>query len=151
MGFNYISGKKEAQVKIPMAAPGAGPACEQDFVVSFFVPFADQANPTPGGDASPDVYIEDRAAMDTVYVDSYGGWSSESSVISNAQKLAEALKKAGKAFDDGEFYYAGYDSPFRILRRHNEVWFRARPARRPRPRSASPPPRPPLPETALFK
>ena len=107
--------------------PGAGPACEQDFVVSFFVPFADQANPTPGGDASPDVYIEDRAAMDTVYVASYGGWSSESSVISNAQKLAEALKKAGKAFDDGEFYYAGYDSPFRILRRHNEVWFRAAP------------------------
>merc|ERR1712094_75283 len=83
--FNYISGKKEAQGKIPRAAPvtaritpGAGPACEQDFVVSFFVPFADQANPTPGGDASPDVYIEDRAAMDTVYVASYGGWSSES-------------------------------------------------------------------------
>ena len=133
-GSPRAQGKNEAQVKIPMAAPvtaritpGAGPACEQDFVVSFFVPFADQANPTPGGDASPDVYIEDRAAMDTVYVASYGGWSSESSVISNAQKLAEALKKAGKAFDDSEFYYAGYDSPFRILRRHNEVWFRAAP------------------------
>merc|ERR1711869_161154 len=101
--FNYISGKNEAQVKIPMAAPvtaritpGAGPACEQDFVVSFFVPFADQANPTPGGDASPDVYIEDRAAMDTVYVASYGGRSSESSVISNAQSSRRRSRRLGR-------------------------------------------------------
>merc|ERR1711924_578168 len=78
-GQNPHGGPRPARI-----TPGAGPACEQDFVVSFFVPFADQANPTPGGDASPDVYIEDRAAMDTVYVASYGGWSSESSVISNA-------------------------------------------------------------------
>ena len=123
-------GENEAQAKIPMAAPvtvrikpGAGPACEQDFVVSFFVPFADQASPTPA--TSPDIYIEEREQMDTVYVASYGGWSREDDVISNAKKLADALQKAGMAFDDSEFFYAGYDSPFRILRRHNEVWFRA--------------------------
>ena len=34
------------------------------------------------------------------------------------------LQKAGKTdFLTDHYYIAGYDSPFRILNRHNEVWF----------------------------
>ena len=44
--FKYISGSNEGKTKIDMTSPvtvqtspGQGPACESDFMVSFFLPY----------------------------------------------------------------------------------------------------------------
>lgn len=61
-----------AEVKVEMTAPvtchvnpGAGPACESQFTVSFYIPEEHQANPPEPSDA--EVFIEDRKEL-TVYV-----------------------------------------------------------------------------------
>merc|ERR1711871_711563 len=62
--FSYISGANENEEKIPMTAPvrvrlipAAGPTCENDFIISFFVPFEFQeSTPKPTEDG---VFLED--------------------------------------------------------------------------------------------
>jgi len=34
----------------------------------------------------------------------------------------QALDAQGVEFDDTHFFFAGYDPPFRLRDRHNEVW-----------------------------
>ncbi len=37
-------------------------------------------------------------------------------------KLIESLKRDGMKFKEAPFYRAGYDSPFKLTNRRNEVW-----------------------------
>ena len=63
--FNYIDGENAAGVKIDMTAPvtrfikpGAGPNCESEFTMGFYIPEMYQNVPIePTGEG---VYIEDR-------------------------------------------------------------------------------------------
>ena len=57
---------------------------------------------------------------------SFGGFSNQDKNIAHAKELGEALKKDKKAFEDSYFYTAGYDAPFKLFKRHNEVWFLAK-------------------------
>ncbi|ROT72787.1 hypothetical protein C7M84_008832 [Penaeus vannamei] len=113
--FNYIDGQNDAAMKIDMTAPvttlvipGEGPNCENNFTMSFYVPAAHQDNPpTP---TNPDVYIEERPELHD--------W------IVNAAQLHDDLVAAGEEGVDFQTYYTvGYDSPFVIIGRNNEVWF----------------------------
>jgi len=125
--FQYISGANEAKAKIAMTAPvlnyitpGAGPFCEDHFNISFFVPFDFQGKaPAP---TSPDVYSVTHEPM-KVYVTSFGGYADVDKLRSAAATLAGNLATYNVDFDQEHFYYAGYDSPFRVLDRHNEVWY----------------------------
>ncbi|KXZ51079.1 hypothetical protein GPECTOR_14g63 [Gonium pectorale] len=127
--FGYISGANEEGVRIPMTAPvrvemtpGQGPFCEDHFKVSFFVPLDQQdAPPTP---TSADVYI-DPAPAAAFYVMSYGGRTHEREIIDKATQLLGILDEQGLPYNFSSFFHAGYDSPFRIFNRHNEVWVRA--------------------------
>ena len=59
----------------------------------------------------------------TLYVcRSFGGFAHESDYVTNARELADALPASAK-YDKSYFYSAGYDSPFALFNRHNEVWF----------------------------
>ena len=63
--FDYIDGQNEAGIKIDMTAPvsifikpGAGPNCESEFTMGFYIPEIYQTIPiAPTGEG---VYIEDR-------------------------------------------------------------------------------------------
>lgn len=124
--FSYISGANQDSTKIPMTAPvrvrlipAAGPTCENDFIISFFVPFEFQdATPKPTEDG---VFLEAQEPF-VVYSKSYGGFSSESSVIANAAGLGAALVDAGVGIEQDFYFSAAYDPPFRLFHRHNEVW-----------------------------
>ncbi|EMP37421.1 Heme-binding protein 2 [Chelonia mydas] len=124
--FDYIQGKNEKGMKIEMTAPvtchvepGAGPFCESTITVSFYIPSDHQADPPKPSES--DSFIENRPEM-TVFVRSFGGYSSATKNQEELLTLAENLKRDGKVFDEKVYYTAGYDSPFKLLNRHNEVW-----------------------------
>jgi len=127
--FDYISGENDAGVKIDMTAPvsnrvipGQGPTCESNFTISFYVPSQYQdATPTP---TNPDIFITGHPER-RVYVRSFGGRASQEDWIENAAKLGMDLTKAGLNYDASYFYTAGYNGPYTMFNRHNEVWFMA--------------------------
>jgi hypothetical protein len=120
-----------AGVTIPMTAPvtvavtpGPGPNCGSDFTVSFFVPPSGAASPP--APTSPALFVRSAPSVD-VYVSTFGGWADEKEVIAHASTLAAALTAAGVSVPPASpFTTAGYDSPFRLLERHNEIWIAAR-------------------------
>ena len=52
----------------------------------------------------------------------YGGFSNEQVKRENLLKLMESLKRDAVSFQDQPYYTAGYDSPFKLTNRRNEVW-----------------------------
>ena len=52
----------------------------------------------------------------------YGGFSREETVREEHLKLAESLRRDGVPFREEPYYRAGYDSPFKLTNRRNEVW-----------------------------
>ena len=53
---------------------------------------------------------------------SFGGFASKDTFIQEAAKLAQSLPASASYHTD--FYLtAGYDAPFKVFNRHNEVWF----------------------------
>ncbi|XP_070782102.1 heme-binding protein 2 [Enoplosus armatus] len=124
--FSYIQGNNHNKVKVDMTAPvtcrvdpGAGPACESQFTVSFFIPEEHQDNPPEPSD--PEVFVEYRKEF-TAYVRTYGGFSKENLKREELVKLLESLQRDGVPYVDKPFYAAGYDSPFKLTNRRNEVW-----------------------------
>ena len=128
--FHYIGGDNELGTKIDMTAPvtsrivpGQGPVCESNFTISFYVPTKYQSDPPKG--TSPDVFTESREAM-TVYVKSFKGYAKSDDILKKAVELEQELSADGKEYEMDYIFYAGYDSPFRIFNRHNEVWIVAK-------------------------
>jgi hypothetical protein len=132
--FDYISGANDAGKAVDMTAPvlnhvlpGSGPNCNTTFKISFFVPFQFQPpNSPPPKPTNPDVFTETIPAM-KVAVRSFGGQSKADAIITEAALLEEEVQKDGPELEkdpkEGEsWWYAGYDPPFRLTNRHNEVW-----------------------------
>ncbi|XP_006139423.1 heme-binding protein 2-like [Pelodiscus sinensis] len=120
--FHYIQGKNEREVKIEMTVPVTclvKTGCT-DFKVSFFVPFEYQDSPPQP--TEPGVFIEERKG-EAIFVRSFGGFASPEKYAEEAQALSRILKKAGQSFHEDFYYTAGYDSPFKLFNRHNEVWY----------------------------
>merc|ERR1711871_215081 len=124
--FKYISGDNELKQKIEMTVPvlasvipGQGPFCEENFTYHFYLPKKFQSNPPKPSD--PRVTNVALPALDVAVI-SYPGWSNEKAVIENGRELFQELKAAKVPYDAEMFYTAGYDSPFRLTDRHNEVW-----------------------------
>ncbi|XP_054424929.1 heme-binding protein 2 [Pteronotus mesoamericanus] len=123
---SYIQGKNEKEMKIKMTAPvmsyvepGSGPFSESTVTISLYVPSEQQSDPPRPSES--DVFIEDRAEM-TVFVRSFDGFSSAQKNQEQLLTLASILREEGKVFDEKVYYTAGYNSPFNLLDRNNEVW-----------------------------
>ncbi|XP_069136615.1 heme-binding protein 2-like [Argopecten irradians] len=125
--FQYISGQNSIQQKIPMTAPvlkrhapGATPGAPSTHIMYFMVPHNMHAStPTP---TDPSVYLVSLPPM-IVYVGSYGGYSSESKDMAAFHALRAELGKT--PYNTRFSFTAGYDSPFNLVHRHNEVWIPA--------------------------
>lgn len=95
-----------------------------DFCLRLVVPaFLKDNAPAP---LDKDVYLEKVAPK--VYVSSFGGFAPESSVMSHANDLFEKLQSMGIEVNGQSYYYCGYDSPFVLFNRHNEIWYVAKEA-----------------------
>jgi len=124
--FAYIGkGENVKHEKIDMTAPVLVSVDEESkshSVMGFFIPPADvDSAPAP---TREDVKINKISPM-CVYVLSYGGWqmSMNNKFWSKVDTLKEGLKKAGVNDVDEAAgpMFAGYDSPWRLINRHNEV------------------------------
>lgn len=103
---------------ITRIVPGAGPNCESTFTVSFYIPPAHQAEPPVP--SSKDVFVEDFPEM-TLYASSRGGFMNDEQWLSQARELSEKLQD--KQINKNFYFTAGYDSPYKLFNRTNEVWF----------------------------
>eukprot|EP00205_Picochlorum_sp_RCC944_P001695 CAMPEP_0182605654 /NCGR_PEP_ID=MMETSP1330-20130603/608_1 /TAXON_ID=464278 /ORGANISM="Picochlorum sp., Strain RCC944" /LENGTH=143 /DNA_ID=CAMNT_0024823709 /DNA_START=321 /DNA_END=752 /DNA_ORIENTATION=- len=124
--FRYISGANERNQKIEMTVPvlasvqpGQGPFCKENFTYHFYLPREFQKDPPKPTD--PRVTNVEVDALN-VAVLSYPGWSNENKVISHGKELFEFLKQDNVTYTSENYFTAGYDSPFRLTDRHNEVW-----------------------------
>lgn len=55
----------------------------------------------------------------------FGGFPSHSAAQANSKLLREALSRAGLTFDTHTYAGAGYDSPWKLFYRHNEILLHA--------------------------
>ncbi|CAH8547386.1 unnamed protein product [Schistosoma turkestanicum] len=127
--FAYIGGHNQRKVKIEMTAPvtveskpDAESIMQRCFTMGFYVPAQHHSDPPPPTD--DDIFIETRPAM-KVYCRNYSGFSNDYKVMKNARELGESLDRLGLKYTPDPFYFAGYDSIFKLTNRRNEIWFKA--------------------------
>ncbi|XP_060773955.1 heme-binding protein 2 isoform X3 [Neoarius graeffei] len=124
--FKYIQGNNEKQVKVDMTVPvtclinpGEGSSNESSITVSFYIPEEHQAEPPKP--TVPEVFFENRQEF-TVFVRTFGGFANSQNTHDELLKLIESLKRDGMSFKEAPYYRVGYDSPFKLINRKNEVW-----------------------------
>ena len=127
--YKYRNGENQEKKQIPMATPvatkivpGQGPACESNFTILFFVPFAYQDNtPTP---TDPRIAFVNLPSVNA-YVSSFSGEETELRLQESASNLIVTLQDAKIDIVSDYYFTAEYDGPERKTGRHNEVWFLA--------------------------
>nr|ACI69904.1 Heme-binding protein 2 [Salmo salar] len=115
--FKYITGSNEAGVKIEEKKRLWQSSV---FTLSFLLPSDYQMTPPQPTDES--VYFTETPDMN-VYVRSYGGWMMSLTSSVNSMLLKRDLDKVQATYNKDYHYAVGYDSPMKILNRHNEVWY----------------------------
>ncbi|XP_051946140.1 heme-binding protein 2-like [Xyrauchen texanus] len=123
--YYFNQGENKEQREIPMTRPVVVSVKEADSIgerqVSISVFQSDTNIPDPNDETIRKTVIPGS----TVYVRSFGGIASDADALDNAQRLKADLKAAGKQFDENKFDAAGYDAPWDLINRHNEVWIHA--------------------------
>ncbi|CAG0901820.1 unnamed protein product [Darwinula stevensoni] len=88
----------------------------------FYIPQKFQENPPEP--AEKEVYIEERKT-EQFLVNRFSGFASRRDYEKVAAKLLEAATRdAVKGVDNSTHWIAGYQSPWKLFSRRNEVWFR---------------------------
>jgi len=126
--FKYISGVNKDNEEIEMTRPvstlhsvqqkkfGGEKELQE---MCFYVPASHQSNPPQPLDKSP-VYIKNRPEM-KVYTRRFGGYVLTADAWKKERDLLDLLLM-GKPHHDNEYYTNGYNSPFVMHNRRNEVW-----------------------------
>jgi len=113
----YIFGGNEKKQKISMTSPVAM-SLEDSITMMFMVPYnCDLASlPKPN---DPSIEFEQKPSKKVAAV-SFGGYAS-SKIIEEKKKLLIGLLKQSKIDYKDEFYFLGYNPPFEIINRKNEI------------------------------
>jgi SOUL heme-binding protein len=131
--FNYIQGKNAYNETIEMTAPvitqvspSDGPFCASSFVVSFYVPKKNQADPPPADGLHLQKWGPTFAA-----VRQFSGFVSDDTLGEEAAALylslqgsnwSSAVDQGRKADPTSAYTVAQYNSPFEFSGRVNEIW-----------------------------
>ena len=113
----YIFGGNESNEKIAMTSPVAM-SLEDSMTMMFMVPkkYNKEALPQPNQTA---ITFREEPAK-TVAAIRFGGWASDKKINTYKQQLTKALDNAGIAYTN-RFYFFGYNAPYEIFGRRNEV------------------------------
>lgn len=107
-------------------SPSDGPFCTSSFIVSFYVPKKNQANPPP----AKGLHVQ-RWGFTYAAVRQFGGFVSDESIGEEASALYTSLQgsiwdfvnKGRKGDPKSVYTVAQYNSPFEFSGRVNEIWF----------------------------
>lgn len=114
---NYIFGGNKENQKIAMTSPVAM-TLEDTMTVMFMLPKDLQKDNLPQPTNSKIKFIEEPAKK--VAVITFGGWANDEKINNYKQKLITALEAEGFNHN-GKFYFLGYNPPYEIFNRRNEI------------------------------
>ncbi|MEQ2196660.1 hypothetical protein XENOCAPTIV_007766, partial [Xenoophorus captivus] len=118
-------------VKVPEETKLWEPAV---YMLSFLLPAANQDKPpAPTNDKvllladiflvlAAQLYFTEMPEID-MYVRSYGGWMLSVNSRLYSHLLTKELERVHASYNHSFHYGVGYDSPLKLLNRHNEVWY----------------------------
>jgi hypothetical protein len=98
-------------VSLPCCRDSSPVAC------SLQLPVLQHSAPQP---TNRQVFLSETPSFEA-YVASYSGWNSAERFTKAAADLLQQLHEQGIQVREDMYYTAGYDSPFRLFNRHNEV------------------------------
>ncbi len=113
----YIFGGNEKNEKIAMTSP-VTMSLEDSMTMMFMVPKEYDQKTLPTPDESQIEFKEEPAK--TVAAITFGGWSNDEKIEDYKAQLISALEAEGISYTD-RFYFFGYNPPFEMLNRRNEV------------------------------
>jgi len=113
----YIFGNNDRNEKISMTSPVAM-TLEDSMTMMFMVPknLDKEMLPKPN---QPNIEFKEEPAK-TLAAISFGGWANDDKIEAYKQKLKLALDAEGIAYSN-RFYFFGYNAPYEIINRKNEV------------------------------
>ena len=113
----YIFGGNKDNEKIAMTSPVAM-SLEDSITMMFLVPRELRKDSLPTPDRSEFSFREEPAK--TVAAIRFGGWASSEKIEKNKDELKAALDAEGISYTN-HFYYLGYNPPFDLFNRRNEI------------------------------
>jgi len=128
--FNYISGSNDKSASIQMTAPvtmvfknsqnelmNLNSNCS--VTMSFYVPKNNQDNTPLPTDSSVFVQTMNEFTVATIR---FSGFATMNDNLKNRDALIQKLGSLASNYDTINIITAGYDSPFTLFNRRNEVW-----------------------------
>jgi hypothetical protein len=113
----YIFGGNEKNEKIAMTSPVAM-SLEDSMTMMFMVPKKFNKENLPKPNQSDIQFREEPAKI--VGAITFGGWANDETIAEHKHKLIAALDAEGIPYTN-RFYFFGYNAPFEVLHRKNEV------------------------------
>ncbi|MDG1158997.1 MAG: heme-binding protein [Flavobacteriales bacterium] len=113
----YIFGANEKQEKIAMTSPVAM-SLEDSMTMMFMVPKKFNKSNLPKPNQS-DIEFKEMPAKRVAAI-TFGGWSDDEKIALHKEQLTKALDEAGIGYST-RFYYLGYNPPYEVFGRKNEV------------------------------
>ena len=113
----YIFGGNEKNEKIAMTSP-VTMSLKDSSTMMFMVPRNIKREQLPKPNASDIEFVEEPAK--TMAAITFGGWANSEKIKRYKTKLINALDAQGIAYKTS-FYFFGYNAPFEIIKRRNEV------------------------------
>jgi hypothetical protein len=113
----YIFGGNEKNEKIAMTSP-VSMSLEDSMTMMFMVPKKFKKETLPQPNQSQIKFREEPAK--TAAAISFGGWADDEKIEEYKQKLKSALDAEGITYTS-HFYFLGYNPPFEIFNRKNEI------------------------------
>lgn len=113
----YIFGKNETGEKIAMTSPVAMNMGDS-VTMMFMIPSSHNMDDLPKPE-NPSIQFK-KEPVKTVAAITFGGWASDEKINEYKEKLKNRLDMADIAYT-GEFTYLGYNPPFEVINRRNEI------------------------------
>jgi len=113
----YIFGGNDRNEKIAMTSPVAM-SLQDSMTMMFMVPKKFNKETLPQPNQSQIEFREEPAK--TVAAISFGGWANDEKIEKYKEQLITALKTKGIPYTN-KFYFLGYNAPYEVLNRRNEV------------------------------